>query len=327
MNCQPSAVSQHPEEREAFTADGHPTTAGSGVRQASAVAPLGPAAAPTVGLSRDDRLRRAAQLGKYLEESRPALFAEPTVRFPLVAAQRQLGYANPAQRYFLALRGLPEDDPWRRCAETELWFAEPGDRPPPKAMGVCRRTSVRPHLDGKLDEPLWRSADELRLTGEEIPEVRLAYDEEFLYVAIRCPKQAGVDYAADKRPRERDADLSARDRMELRIDTDRDFGSAFELEIDDRGWARDACWGDARWNPQWFIAASGDGETWTAEAAIPLAELAAEPPTARHVWAVSARRTIPRVGYQSWAEQQPAAGEMPDGAAALPDSYGLVIFD
>ena len=29
----------------------------------------------------------------------------------------------------------------------------------------------------------------------------------------------------------------------------------FELLIDSRGWTADRCWGDAAWNPEWFVAA------------------------------------------------------------------------
>jgi hypothetical protein len=66
------------------------------------------------------------------------------------------------------------------------------------------------------------------------------------------------------------------------------------------------------------VAANSDAETWTIEAAIPMSELAEQPPTARQVWAVSARRTIPRVGYQSWT-QQPTENS--------PDQFGLLIFE
>ena len=324
QSCQPSAISSRPEEEDSNPADSRQRTADSQVQQASATVPLVPAASPAVGLSRDDRLHRAVQLGGYLAKARPALFAEPAVRFPLVAAERQLGYANPAQRYFLSLRGLPADDPWRRCAETEMWFAQPGDQPPPKALGICRRAVERPHLDGQLDEPVWKSADALRLTNQPTPEVKLAYDNEYLYVAVHCPKADGVDYAADDRPRQRDTDLSHHDRVAVRIDVDRDFATYFELVVDSRGWPRDACRGDVHWDPKWFIAAASDDDSWTVEAAMPLAELVAEPPAVRQVWAVGVRRTIPKLGHQSWAGEEDGPDDTPGGT---PDQFGLVLFN
>jgi photosystem II stability/assembly factor-like uncharacterized protein len=326
----------------------------TGVQQASAVGPGTAGSTPTVGLARDDRLRRAVLLGEYLESARPTLYAEPAVRVPLVVAQRQLGYANPAKRYFLSLGRLPESDPWRVCAQTERWLATPDDLPPAKALGNCRRTRERPHLDGRLDEPFWQSADVLRLSGgggrdafatgdvrqETNPlvakasrprltaaEVRLAYDDEYLYLAVNCPKAEGLRYDPDDRPRSHDADLSEHDRVSLRLDVDRDYATCFELEVDDRGWTRDACWGDATWNPNWFVAAAGDeaAAAWTIEAAVTLRELVDLPPDARHVWAVGIRRTVPGVGFQSWAGD-PAASD-PAASDDSPDQFGLVIFE
>jgi photosystem II stability/assembly factor-like uncharacterized protein len=277
-------------------------------------------ATPAVGLSHDDRLRRAVQLTEYLRTARPQLYAEPLVRFAEVTAQRRLGYANEAKRYFLSLRPLPESHAWRRCAASEEWLANPGDIPPPKKLAACRRATARPFLDGRLDEPFWKTADILRLRGDQNGgEVRLAYDNEFIYLAISCPKITGVEYPKDDRARPRDADLSHSDRVELQFDLDRDFSTAYSLSLDSRGWCRDACWDDINWNPTWYIAAADDETTWTVEAAVPLAELTSTPPAARHVWAASARRTIPRVGYESWA------GET-DGEQS-PNQFGLLIFE
>ncbi len=340
------------------------TAGAAGIQQASAIGPGAAGTSPTVGLSRDDRLRRAAQLGQYLESARPTLYAEPAVRFPLVVAQRGLGYANPAKRYFLALGRLPESDPWRACAETERWLSEPEELPPAKRLGNCRHTHARPHLDGRLDEEFWQAADVLRLpapsgrgaggggalspaaasqsgtsSAAKAPspnplskregvnarpsgvQVRLAYDDEFLYLAVTCPKAAGVHYAADDRPRPRDADLSQHDRVSLRLDVDRDYATYYELVVDDRGWTREACWGDATWNPDWYVAAASDDASWTVEAAVPLGELVDQPPDARHVWAAAVRRTVPGVGVRSWA----GAGAAADDDS--PDQFGLLIFE
>jgi hypothetical protein len=282
--------------------------------------------APAVGLSPDDRRRRAVQLTEYLETARPLLFAEPAVRFAEVSAQRQLGFPNAAKRYFLTLKHLPKQNPWRQCAATEEWLATPGDAPPPKRLATCRRAALRPHLDGRLEEPVWEAADVLRLRSEEGDprqkppgEVRLAYDEEFLFLAAQCRKAAGDEYGRDDRPRPRDTDLRQFDRVTLQIDIDRDFTTAFELTVDYRGWCRDECWGDANWNPTWYIAAASDETRWTIEAAIPLVELTDQPPAAKDVWAASARRTIPRAGYAGWA------GDPTD--ADTPQQFGIVIFE
>jgi photosystem II stability/assembly factor-like uncharacterized protein len=329
--------------RIAYAESDHPSAEVAGgsdsIRQASAESPIQGETRPAVGLSPDQRLRRAVELGKYLEAARPALFAEPGVRFPIVAAERQLGFANPAKRYFLALAPLPANDPWKRCAETEQWLSQPGDSPPPKPLGHSRRAVGRPFLDGRLDEPIWQTTEPIRIASDSIrrattsvspsgertggapaaAEVRIAYDEQFLYLAVRCPKSPGVDYRPDDRPRPRDAGLAAHDRVALRFDVDRDYTTHFELVVDHRGWTQDACWGDASWNPSWYVAAAQDAATWTVEAAVPLAEISAAPIQARTVWALSARQTIPRLGHHSWAGT-------PDDDDS-PDQYGLLIFD
>lgn len=296
-------------------------TSDQGVKQVSAVANLSSDTTPAVGLSREDRLRRAEQLGEYLEASRPVLFAEPAVRFPLVAAQRQLGFANPAKRYFLSLGQLPEDDPWRRCAQSEQWLARPSELPPPKKLGHCRVASERPHLDGNLEEPFWQTADVLRLQGEKLDaaEVRLTHDAEYLYLAVKCAKVAGGNYRTDDQVRPRDANLTEHDRVTVRLDVDRDFTTWFELTIDHRGWTRESRWGDSHWDPAWYVASADEPTAWSVEAAVPMHVLTAEPPAAKAVWAVGVRRTIPRVGRQSWS------GDAAD--ADSPEQFGLLIFE
>src|SRR6185503_19280261 len=132
-------------------------------------------------------------------------------------------------------------------------------------------------------------------------QVRITRDSEFLYVAIRCLKAPNVDYKPDDSPRPRDADLSRHDRVSLRFDIDRDYTTSFDLTVDSRGLTHDACWGDPTWNPTWYVAAANDENSWTIEAAIPIAVLSEKPPAPRDVWALAIRRTIPRTGYQTWS--------------------------
>jgi hypothetical protein len=221
---------------------------------------------------------------------------------------------------------LPEDDPWRRCGQTEQWLANSEGLPPPKSLGNCRRAIARPRLDGRLDEAIWTSADSLRLRSHRSTDgsknsakVCFAYDNEFLYLAVNCPKEGSIDYSPDDRPRPRDADLSRRDRVTVRLDIDRDYTTAFELSVDHRGWTHDSCWGDTTWDPTWFVAAASDDLAWTAEVAIPLVELANEAPAARHVWAVAVERSIPgRIG-ETWS------GNVAEDES--PDMFGMLIFE
>jgi hypothetical protein len=230
----------------------------------------------------------------------------------------------------MSLGSLPDNDPWRRAAATEQWLAEPTETPPPKEITRCATIAQRPRLDGVFDEPFWQTLHTLQI-GEPIgrgqqggasPQgatLRLGRDDAFLYIAITCPKREGVTYTFDESPRPRDADLAAQDRVTLRFDTDRDYTTCFELTVDHRGWTHDAAWSDDKWDPAWYVAASGDSATWMIEAAVPLAELATSSPQSRDVWAVGVRRTIPRFGAFSWPPRQ----QVDDS----PEQYGLLIFD
>lgn len=283
-------------------------------------------------LTREERLERAAQLGSYLEQARPALFADPAIRFPMAAAERARGNTAAAEKYLTVLANQAIDPAWKRCAETERSFVQSRSRQrsaiPSKPVTNLRLTEQRPLLDGKLDEPCWQQAEKLVLQGERNtvapdagPTVRLARDAEFLYVAIDCPKRPGLAYdtqeGASKAPRTRDTDLKSQDRISLHVDTDRDYTTALELTIDARGWTGDRCWSDPHWNPTWYVAAGQSTGRWTAEAAIPLRMLTPEnlPPGA--TWAVSITRQTPGERPQSWTG---ATDER------SPDRFGLVGF-
>ena len=146
----------------------------------------------------------------------------------------------------------------------------------------------------------------------------LAYDDEFLYIGVSCSRAESFRYDSSDRPRPRDSDLSDHDRVELLLDVDRDFATYYRLTIDHRGWTGESCWHDATWNPTWFVATGGDDETWTAEAAIPLSQLAGQMPEAGTSWAVGVQRIVPGVGFQSWTA--PAAPEV------IPEGMGYLIF-
>ena len=51
---------------------------------------------------------------------------------------------QPGQRFYLTLRNLPEADPWRRCAATEEWLAQPADSRPRKKSPPVAPPSNRP---------------------------------------------------------------------------------------------------------------------------------------------------------------------------------------
>jgi hypothetical protein len=268
------------------------------------------------------RSDRALGLSQRLQPSLPDLFADPLVAFPMAAAQRRQAQGRLAQRLYATQRQGAGDDPWTACAAGEQWLVEQkGKRP--KATLVCPTVQNRPRLDGRLDDAIWEEAATAELHSPLADDaawpakVLLARDEEFLYVAIRAKQAPGGKYETTPGTRTRDADLSARDRVEILLDLDRDYATYYRLVIDSRGWTAEDCWGDCTWDPAWYVgAATADGE-WVAEAAIPLKQLAPEVP-AGAAWAIGLQRVVPGVGFQSWS--RPAAAEV------IPEGFGLLLF-
>jgi len=302
------------------------------VRAATAVADLGAesgairraggAVSPPPDASAE-RLAKADAAAKQLELLHPTVLAEPQVRFALAAAHRASQQPKLAERYYLSVRHGRPRDAWWTCAQGELWLAGPRGKSP-KETWSCVRTSEKPRLDGKLDEALWSAANTVELHSAarddaEWPAVAmLACDDEFLYLGISCTHAPGFDYQTSEQPRPRDAELDDRDRVELLIDVDRDFTSYYRLVIDHRGWTHESCWGDASWDPDWYVAHGDADGVWTAEAAIPLAELGGKPPVAGATWAVGIQRVAPGAGLQSWTT--PAAVD------GLPEGFGYLMF-
>lgn len=286
--------------------------------------PVQQATAIAVDLTAEsDRSARAAELGKLLEQRNPAVYAELPVRFPLAAAWRAQGFGRQSERFYLDLIHTRPHDAWWACAAGEQWLTDPKLLPPKSILNAA--TGAKPKLDGKLDDDIWTRGKPVELRsalgdGADWPSVALvAYDREFLYLGVNCRRAPGADYQAESGPRPRDPDLSARDRVDFFIDLDRDWTTYYRLTIDHRGWTGESCWGDASWNPSWYVAAASSEDAWTAEAAIPLSELTGEAPRSGQVWALGIQRNVPGVGFQSWTT--------PAAATVTPEGFGYLIFD
>lgn len=283
----------------------------------------------TGNLSGEERLERADRLIDFLRDARPALYAEPSIRFTEAAVQRARGYGAAAERTALLLSKRAIADDWRRAAEAERWVAEPKGLPPEKPMAACRYVHRRPMLDGHFEDAAWEKAQPVRLSDAESSDdasatVRFARDEEFLYLAVEAVSVTPPE-TDGQAPRPRDADLTAHDRLRLRIDVDRDYTTAFELTIDERGWTRDELAGDRHWKPTWYVAAASEPArddhpgVWRLEAAIPLGELIDPEHAARAAWAVSLERLRPGEPSASWTDATAASDS--------PDAYGLLLLD
>lgn len=276
------------------------------------------------GTAEVDRPARAAHFSKLLERMDTALHVEPRVQFPLAAAHRSQGLTQQAERYYLGLARSRSLDAWTACAAGEQWLNEPKGLPQ-KGLVRAPRADARPQLDGQLNDPIWQRARPMTLSSPQRDDsdwpavAMLAYDDEFLYLAIECRRAEGCKYEPTEGARPRDANLVRRDRVDLFLDIDRDWTTCYRLSVDHRGWTADSCWGDSTWNPRWFVAADQSDDSWRIEAAIPLAELAPHKPVAHDAWVLGVQRTVPGVGFQSWTT--------PASTAVMPEGFGYLIFE
>jgi photosystem II stability/assembly factor-like uncharacterized protein/tetratricopeptide (TPR) repeat protein len=256
----------------------------------------------------------------------PLLADDPSVQFCLQAARRNLGDFEGAKRWYERFAAKQPDGPWRNAAAAELWLLNRTGLPP-KPVANCRFTETRPFLDGKLDDDCWRVGPPMTLksaagdTLKDYPtEVRMAYDREFLYVALRCfhPASRHVEPTPGRR---HDEDLRAFDRVSLMLDLDRDYSTAFHFQVDQRGHVAEDCWGDKTWNPNWYVAVHSEPTVWVIEAAIPLSALTGDAVTNGKAWAFNVVRTVPGEGVQAFS----LPAEVPE-VAMRPEGMGLLMF-
>jgi photosystem II stability/assembly factor-like uncharacterized protein len=262
-------------------------------------------------------------IGKRLAGLGPLYRGDPSIQFCLLAAQRQLGQFQEAQEWCRRFTNGNASPAWRTAAAAELWLAG-RQGTPPRPVLPCRQTATRPFLDGNFDDTCWQGLHPVVLQNavrdtvkEYRTEARFAYDQEFLYIALRCAHPQGQQIAPVK-VRPRDADLRPYDRVSILLDLDRDYSTFFRLEVDQRGCVCEDCWGDKSWNPKWFVAIRSSSTSWQIEAAIPLAELTGQPVPVNTAWAVNVVRTLPGRGVQAWS--------LPADVEPRPEGMGLMLF-
>jgi photosystem II stability/assembly factor-like uncharacterized protein len=268
----------------------------------------------------------ALQIEPKLAAFGPLLVNDPAVQFCLQAARRKMGDFDTAAKWYAEFAARQPDGPWRDAAASELWL-EKRVGTPPKPVTVCRFTDSRPFLDGKLDEDCWQAGQPIKLrnatgiTAEEYPtEARIAYDKDYLFLAVRCGHPDGQKVEPVK-DRGRNADLRGHDRISLMLDLDRDYSTCYHLQIDQRGCVSDDCWGDKTWDPRWFVKVVDDDKEWVIEAAIPLAMLTGDAVTQGQAWAFNVVRVVPGKGVEAFS----LPAEVPE-EALRPEGFGLLLF-
>ncbi len=268
------------------------------------------------------RWQKALELEPRLVALGPLHLHDPAAHLSLLALRRHLEQRDEALK--LLRHVLPPAqteaalaDPWHAAVAAEWWLLDRSRFPrPPKPFGLAVRAETRPLLDGRLDDACWQATpplplrptlwDDPRQADAYASEFRCCWDEQYLYLAVHCRHPDGQQ-VPPVTPRRRDADLRGHDRVEVRLDCDRDYQTSYRLAVDHRGCLADTCCGQRAWNPRYYVGFASDAAGWTAEWAIPLSELGLQRLGTGQVWAVHVCRIVPGRGVLSWSDPPEAA--------------------
>lgn len=142
------------------------------------------------------------------------------------------------------------------------------------------KAATAPAIDGKLDDLAWRQAVRLtfdRTIEKAVPtsqatEVLLLWDEQALYIGIRCHEPAVARIVPGQKGK--DVPVWKADSVEVffgQLDRYYCFG------INAAGGTVDSLGNDMRWSTDFAAVAAIHKDGWTAEFALPLAKLADRP--------------------------------------------------
>lgn len=255
----------------------------------------------------------------------PWLLSDPALAFSLERLHTDVGQSRQAESFLARIIAQGAESPWYEWVQTEM-IMNRGHGHHDLPVASCLTATTPPKLDGRLDDPIWQAVRpiDLKRAGNEVdntwPAAALfCHDQEFLYVAIRCRNARDSKYAPPlETPRSRDADLSKNDRVVIRLDIDRDYGTWYELSVDYLGQTHESCFGDPTWNPTWYVASNQQAGMWTIEAAIRLADLTEEHPALGTQWGMGVDRIAIGTGLQSWTA--------PPSLEPRPENFGLLWF-
>jgi len=177
----------------------------------------------------------------------------------------------------------------------------------------AQRLTTPPVIDGLLDDAVWAEAakigDFIQLEPDDAKpatqptEVRIGYDENNLYLGIRCfDSEPGKIITSN---RQRDGDVGYDDNVRIILDTFHDGTNAFFFTVNPLGAQVDGLLrnnGEEEnysWDGLWYAATTRDAEGWTVEIAIPFKTLRF-PNTPSQVWGFNAERFVSRTKEDSF---------------------------
>ncbi len=259
-----------------------------------------------VAAVRKERFLKAAEYFSRIGQLNPGLVKRSDYRFLQAHIVRQLSAgqpvatgSNPAHYFELTVKNGDAKNPFVLAAATEARLAT--DSLATGQQLFASRAAERPLLDGLANEKIWNETSPAT-NGLQISEkgnVGFAWDKEHFYILVQCQRLAHASINRPTGMRTRDAKLNP-DFVTLRIDCDRDLGSAWTIRVDQNGQLQESCDTMMGWNPKIFAAHHAGEDSWSVEIAIPLDELCGrESLNPNGPWLVGAERSLSPPGPQS----------------------------
>lgn len=215
---------------------------------------------------------------------------------------------------------------------TRRWGTPPGRAPsvaprprPEPPTGYVVAAEATPRVDGDLGDEAWAKAYPLRLRrtldgsgrAAKPTAVRCLRDKSTLYIAVRCAEPLLGKLRAPSRPR--DGDFWQDDSVEVFIGPA--GGGYCHFGVTATGSVYDARGKDRSWDSGFRAAVGREKEAWTAEVAIPLADLAGEGPTPPR-WRANFTRN--RYAAGRWEEMAWSPTFLSD--SHVPRRFGHLVF-
>jgi 3',5'-cyclic AMP phosphodiesterase CpdA len=188
-------------------------------------------------------------------------------------------FAYPAPRFTLTMTAK-DKKPFEKIISPAI---------PPTQVTHCSKTDAAPAIDGKLDDAVWKGTQPLSTfwtpTTEhptQYPtEVRLAYDAENLYLAMRChePNLPGMVVKSTGRESKEDyAWTFLDDCVEIYVDPTFDRKTYYHIVLNPGDGIYDGKGFSAAWTGEFTSKTGREADAWTAEVAVPWKTIGCDAP-------------------------------------------------
>ncbi len=182
-----------------------------------------------------------------------------------------------------------------------------------KSLGI-KKANTEIKLDGVLDEADWTSADVADAFQQSYPddqaaaasktEVRMTYDDRFLYVGAVCYDEVDGDFVIQSL--KRDFSFPITDAFAIFLNPQGDERTGYSFAVNPDGVERDGLVQSGgqfgvttSWNAKWWSAVQKNEDAWVVEMAIPFKSFGFDP--SKKVWRINfARNDLKRPETSTW---------------------------